>query len=132
MDDAGFWRHDAKVTKRVLTPLEELIAFPVALEFQNAIERECVPSSKVVDLYGVVDDQVRRLQRINRPRVAAHLQHRFPHGGKIHNGRDSGKVLHQDPSWPVGDLDAGDSLWIPCQECLDVAVGDAAAVFVTQ
>ena len=44
----------------------------------------------------MVDDQITLGERVDLFRVAAEGNHRVAHGGKIDDGGNAGKVLHQD------------------------------------
>ena len=60
VDDAGVGRHGAEILERRLAPAEERVALLVALEFEQRVQLEGVVGAEVVDLHGVVDDQIDR------------------------------------------------------------------------
>ncbi len=64
MDDAGIGRDDTEVTERSLAPAEQHVAFAVALEFQLRVDAECIHGAELIDLDGVIDDQIGGHQRI--------------------------------------------------------------------
>ena len=80
----------------------------------------------------MIDDQFRRLQRIDLLRIAAQRLHGIAHGGQIHHRRHAGEILHQHARGAEGDLGVGLGLRIPVEQGLDVAARDGLAVFVAQ
>ena len=73
MHDSGGRRDDAEVLKRLLSPFQEFIALAIALEFLLHVVEEGGGGAVIVDLHGVVDDQIDRNQRIDFLRIAARL-----------------------------------------------------------
>ena len=67
VDDAGLGRHDAEVAERLLAPAQEDVALVVAGIFQVGVGAEGQAAAEVVDLDRVVDDQLDRLERVDRP-----------------------------------------------------------------
>ena len=55
----------------------------------------------------MVDDQINGHERIDSFRVAAETGNCRAHGSQVHNGRDTGKVLHEDAGGTIGDFMAG-------------------------
>ncbi len=80
----------------------------------------------------MIDDQLRRLQRIDPVRIAAQLLHGIAHRGQIHHGRHAGEILHQDAGRAKGDFDGRFGLRVPVCQCLDVLAGNRDAVLVAQ
>ena len=71
MDDAGAGRHDPQVAERRLRPAQELVALAVALVLALDVERERAGAAALVDLDGVVDDEVGRDERVDARGIAA-------------------------------------------------------------
>ena len=71
VDDAGARRHDPQVAERRLGPAQELVALAVALVLAADVEREGAAAAPGVDLDRVVDDEVRRDQRVDARGIAA-------------------------------------------------------------
>jgi hypothetical protein len=94
VDDAGVRRDDLEALERALPPAQERVALAIALELALGVDAERVARAEDVDLDGVVDDELRRDERVDLVRVAAQLRHRVAHGGEIDDGRDAGEVLH--------------------------------------
>ena len=132
MDDARLGRYDTEVPKRPLPPLQELIALAIALVLQDAVQREGFRERVVVDLHGMVDDEIRRLQGVDVRRIASHGNHRLAHRGKIDHRRNPREVLHQDPGWPVRDFSGRNGRGIPVQDRLYVPCRNAAPILVSQ
>ena len=132
MADAHAGRHGGEVAECRLSPLEEGVAFAVALELEHGVQRVGIAGAVFVDLHGVVDDQLRRLQRIDLLRIAAEHLHCVAHRGEIDDGGNAGEVLHEHACGHVGDFARRLGLRIPLGEELDVVGGDALAVFVAQ
>ena len=106
MDDAGHRRDDAEVAEGLLAPLEELVAFAVALEFHLGVALEGIGSGEEIHLDRVVDDQVDRHERVDLLRVAAQAGDRRAHGSQVHHRRDAGEILHDHPRRQEGNARA--------------------------
>ncbi len=52
----------------------------------------------------MVDDKIDRHERIDPLRRATEIFHGVAHGGKIHNGRNAGEILHQDARGSEGNF----------------------------
>ena len=61
VNDAGVGRDDGQVAEASLAPTEERVALFVALEFEERVHVESVGGAELVDLDGVIDDQLDRL-----------------------------------------------------------------------
>ena len=57
--------------------------------------RNAACDAVLVDLHGVVDDEVDRLQRIDALRIAAERCERVAHRGEVDDGGNAGEVLQQ-------------------------------------
>ena len=95
MDDAGVGRDDLEVVERALSPAQERVALAVALELELGVALEGRRGAEHVDLYGVVDDELRGDQRVDLVGVAAHVPHRVAHRGQVDDGGHAGEVLHE-------------------------------------
>ncbi len=114
------WRHHGEVVERALTPAQERVALLVALELALGVEAESVARAEGVDLHRVVDYQLSRHERVDLRRVAAHPRHCVAHRGKVHDGGDTGEVLHQYTGRREGNLLAWLRIGVPRRQCLDV------------
>ena len=130
VNDAGPRRDDLEVSKCLLAPLEERVALAVAgeLELDVLLERTWRP--KVVDLNGVIDDQLGQLQRVHGIGVAAQLHDAVPHRSQVDDGWHTGKVLEQDARRHEGNL-SGRTRGPSC-ETLDIIRGDEPAVLAAE
>ena len=121
-----------EAVERLHAPLQELVAGAVALELHLHVELEGVGDFGEVHLHGVVHDQVHRHQRLDDAGVAAHAGHGGAHGGQVHQQRDAGEVLQDDPRDDEGDLLRALRVGLPVRQGADVVLGDAPVVVVPQ
>ncbi len=132
VDDSRRWRDDSEVVKRLLSPAEKLVAFLVAFEFLVDVEGQRAVRGELIDLHGVINDQVARHQRIDLLRFAAHADHRRPQCGQIDDGRNAGKVLQHDAAGfkrQLGFLHVGR---VPGREVRDVVLRHDEIINVPQ
>jgi hypothetical protein len=102
--DARVGGYHGEVVEAFLGPLEQLVAFAVALVFFGHVLGETVGGAVIVHLDAVVDDELGGHQGVDLARVAAQLLDCIAHGRQIHHGRHSREILHEDPGRVVGDL----------------------------
>ena len=100
MDNARGGRHDAEVIERLLAPLEELVAFAVALELALGVVEQRKDAAKAVHLHAVIDHQIDRHQRVDLLGVAAQPRHRAAQRRQVHHAGHAGEVL-QDRRAPA-------------------------------
>ena len=74
VDDAGVGRHDAEVVEGRLAPTQERVALAVALELELGVAREGEARRELVDLHGVVDDELGREEGVDPGGIAAELR----------------------------------------------------------
>ena len=128
--DAGAGRDDAEVLEGALAPLEEGVAFAVALVFQRDVVGQRFGRAELIDDDGMVDDEIDGDERVDLLGVAAELEHAVAHGGEIDHGGDAGEVLHQHAGGAEADFLAGLAFVIdPFHGVDDVLLGDGAAIF---
>jgi hypothetical protein len=132
MNNAGAGRYYLEIVEGLLAPLQERVAFPVALEFDLRVEIERIRGAVVVDLDRVVDDQFSRRQRVDVFGGTAELDDGITHGGEIDHGGYAGEVLQDDATRCEGDLGARVRLGVPVRERQDVVPGDITPVLVAQ
>ena len=132
MNNSDIRRHDTAVPEGLLPPLEKNIALAIALELAIGIECKGAGISELIDLHGVIDDEIHLLQGVDLLRVAAHLLDDVAHRGEIHDRRDSREVLHQHASRPEGDLPFRLLRRCGVRECADVVGRDRLAVLKPQ
>ena len=130
--DAHAGGDGGKVVEGGLAPFEEGVALAIALELERGVKVIGVGGAELVNLDGVVDDELRGLEGVDFFGVAAKGAHGIAHGGKIDDGGDAGEVLHEDAGGHVGDLAGRLGLWLPGGEEADVIRGDGAAVLMAK
>jgi len=94
--DADARRDDPESVEGLRSPLQELVALLVALELHVHVELQRVGTIRVVDLYGVIDDQIDRHERLDDLCVLAEAVGGGAHGGEVDEERHAGEVLQQD------------------------------------
>ena len=132
MHDAGVRRDDLEIGKRLLSPTQKLIPFPVALKLQGRVSLRRVHCAEDINHDGVIDDQLRGGKRVDPVRVAPQGLHGVAHGGQINHRGDAGEVLHQHAGRGERDLLAGFRLGVPVGQSGDVVLSDIDAIFVAQ
>ena len=95
----GVRRHDAEVVEGALPPAEEGVALAVALELALRVPEDGHPRAELVDLHGVVDDELGGDLRVDGGRVAAERDHRLAHRGEVDDRGDAREVLEEDARW---------------------------------
>ena len=107
VNDAGRRRDHPEVVESGLAPLQELIAFPVALELHLAVDLKGQSRVEGVDLHRVIDHQIGLDLRIDLgggAGVTGHVHDRGSHRGEVDDGRYAGEVLEHDPGRLVDNL----------------------------
>ena len=130
--DAGAWRHHLEIIERGLTPPQELIALPVPAILDLDIARERVRRPEHISDHRMINHQLRRRQRIDPGRVAAHVSHRLAHRGQIHHTRHPGEVLHNHPRRRELDLLTRIRIGVPARQRPNVVGGDVRAILSPQ
>ena len=133
MADAGAGRHDAEVVERALAPLQEVVALAVALVFELDVLRERLRRAELVDDHRVVDDEVdgdERIDLLGSPPSA------FMPSRMAARSTTAGTPVKSCISTRAGRKAIsllGLALVVePGGDCLDVFLGDRAAVLVAQ
>ena len=130
--DAGPRRNNLEVVKGVLSPAQEFIAFPVALELTLHVLLEGIRAAEEVDHDGVVDHQVAGRQGIDLLGIATEVRHGLAHGGQVDHGGNAGEVLHQHARRAVGDFAGVPPAGTARRQRLDIVDGDAVAILEAQ
>ena len=132
VDDPGVRRDDLEVLERLLPPLEEAVTLPVARELELGVPLERDPCPEVVDLDGVIDDELDRLERVDLLRIAPQRLHRLTHRGQIHHRRHPGEVLQEHAARRERDLARGLGGRVPGGEAGDVRGPNGTSVLGAQ
>lgn len=106
--------------ERALTPFEELVALAVPLELALGVVEQGEGGSELINLHGVIDDQIDGHDGIDAIGLAAQASHGGAHGGQIDDRRHAGEVLQDDPSRFEGYLERLGHLRRPAGQSLDV------------
>jgi hypothetical protein len=122
VDDPRVRRDDLEVVERLLTPAQERVALPVALELELGVAEDRARRRVLVDLHGVVDHKLDRQLRVDPRRVAAEIRHRVPHRREVDDRRHAGEVLQEDAGGSEGDLVGRLGLRIPAADRLRVGL----------
>ncbi len=99
--------------RRICCPISGIRSARVAFEFALGIVEQGEFRAELVDLHGVVDDEIDRNLRIDLGRVAAHARHLVAQRRQIHHRGHAGEVLHDHAGWFEGHLLAFGLLWLP-------------------
>ncbi len=130
--NAGVRRNHFEILEGLLSPAQEGVAFDVALHLEIGIEGEGAGRAEFVHLYGMVDHQFRRQQRIDLLRVAAELADRVAHRGEVHHRGHAREILQQNARRHERHFFLHGIRWVPAREGGNVAALDEAPVFVAQ
>ena len=132
MADPGVRRDDHEVVEALLGPPQQLVALLVAGELQPGVDRKRVGAGEHVGDHRMVDDQLRRDQRVDQGRVPTERGHRLAHRDQVHHTRDAGEVLQQHPGWGEPDLGAAGIGGLPPGHRGHLLGGDQLTVLVAQ
>ena len=130
--DADAGRHHLEGIERLHTPLHELVALAVALEFHFHVKPQRIRAVVVVHLHRVVHHQIDRHQRLDDLRILAHLRGGVTHRRKVDEQRHSGEVLQHDARHHERDLFGARRVRLPVGELAHMRLGDLPAVAVAQ
>ena len=132
VDDADAGRNYTERLERLLSPLEEFVALAVTLELHVEIQLHRVGPAVVIDLDGVVDDEINGNEGLDDAGLAAEASNGAAHGGEIDKKRYAGKVLEDDTCDHKGDFLGSGGLGVPRGEGLHILLMDLAAITVTE
>ncbi len=132
MDDTGTGRNDAESLESLLAPLEEFVAFTIAVELDLEVFLKGVGGAIAVDLNGVVDHEIDGDERFDERGVLPEVGNGLPHGGEVDKQGNAGKVLKDDTGHNEGDFTLVRILRVPFTEGGDVVRLDALAIAVTE
>jgi hypothetical protein len=132
VDDAGVRRDHPQAVERLLAPAQERVALGVAGELDVGVAPEGVGHAGDLGDDRVVDDEIRRQQRVDLAGVATDVGHRVAHRRDVHDRRHTREVLEQHAGGRPEDLAARLGVRVPPRERLDVLGADGVAVLVAQ
>ena len=132
MDDSRRRRHDPEVVERTLSPLEELVALLVSLEFLLTVDGQGDTGVEFIDLDRVVDDQVAGNERIDLDGISSESPDRIPHRGEVDETWNAGEILKHDSCRLECDFLLTDVLRVIGGQGADMLFGDDRAVAVPE
>ena len=132
VDDARVGRDDLEVVEGALPPPEEGVALAVPRKLELGVEREGVGTAEVVDLHGVIDHQLHRLQRVDAIGVAAERDDRIAHRGEVDDAGHASEILQEDARRHERDLLLATGGRLPLGERADIAGLDEGVVLAAQ
>ena len=132
MHDAGVGRDDAEVLEGVLAPAQEHVPLAVARELELRVQLERVRLREVVDLHGMIDDELDGLQRVDPLRIAAEPDDAVAHRGEVDDRRHAGEVLKEHARRHERDFLLQVGRRIPGRQRPDRVRLDELAVFATE
>ena len=130
--DARVGRNHAEILEGVLSPAKKRIALLVAVELQVCVDEERGVGSVFVDLNGVIDDEVDRLERVDLRSVAAESRERVAHCGEVHDRGNSGEILEKDSRGAERDFFLLLAADVPVCQRFDVLALDELSVLVPE
>ena len=125
-------RYDIESSKSLHAPFQKPISGVVALDFHIQIELQGIRAAKVIHLHGMIDDQIHGNQGLDNAGAFPHPFNGRPHGGKIDQQRNAGKILQQDARDHEGHFVRPHRLRAPVRQFGDVFFTYAFAVAVAQ
>jgi len=131
MDDAGVGWDGSEILERGLAPAEERVTLAVALILDQGVGFEGSLGAELVDLHGVVDDEVDGDERVGFLGIGTHLRQGVAHGGEIDHAGHASEILQQHAGGHEADL-FGIGAADAAGDIVDVPGGHAAAIFVPQ
>ncbi len=132
VDDAGVRRHDLEIAERRLAPAQKGVALAIARELDLVVRRERPGGAVLVDLYGMVYDQLCGGERIHALGVAAKAHDGIAHRSEIDDAGDASEILEDDARGRERDFVGRRRRRIPVQERFDVGPGDVHAILEPQ
>src|SRR3984957_4593879 len=132
MNDARVRGNDCKIAESGLSPAQKAITFFVANELKLGIELECIGRAELIDLHGMIDDQLYGLQRIYQRGIAPQLLHGVTHSSQINHTWHAGKVLQQHAAGRECDFFVRLRFAVPAGQSTDISLGYAAAILSAQ
>ena len=94
MDDTGAGRDDGETLEGVGAPLEEGETLGVTLHLELQVLVEGVVAAILVDLDGVINDEIDGHKRVDLVGVAAETLAGVPHGSQIDHGGHASEILN--------------------------------------
>ncbi len=126
--DTGVGGYDVEIIKAFLGPLQQGIAFCVAFIFFGDILGYGIGGAKIIDLHGVIGNQIHGDQRIDFLRIATQVFDGIAHGRKIDNRRNTCKILHQHSRRVVRNFHRRFIALLPARDVFQIFVKHNPAV----
>src|SRR5207253_10431041 len=125
-------RYDAESVERLHAPLQELIARVVPLELDLHVELQRVRTIGEINLYGVIDHQIDRNERLDDAGVLIEARRGRAHCRQIDQQWHAREVLQQDARDHERDLFGPLGPGLPLRERADVVFRDFLSVDVAE
>jgi len=131
MDDTRTRGNNLEVVEGLGSPLQELEALLVSFEFHLFVESSGISSAGLVNLDGMVNDEIDGHEGVNLLGISTETLHSVTHGGEINDGGYTSEVLENDTGgeeWNLYVLFGG---LFPVEDSLDIVFLDVEIVGVT-
>ncbi len=132
MDDADTGGNDLKSVECLLAPFEKLVAFAVTLELNEEVEVKGFLGAGVIDLDGVIHNEIDRDQWFDELGVLAEFTDGIAHGGEVDKEGDAGEILEDDACDGEGDFLGCGSFCVPGGQGANVVLSDGEVVAFAQ
>ncbi|MNR06852.1 hypothetical protein D3C85_1229460 [compost metagenome] len=107
MDDPDAWRDNAQSLVGLLRPFQKPVALIVAFELAAQVALHGSRVAPIIDLQGVVHDQVHGNPRVDLRGVAARLGHGVAQGGQVLQHRQAAGIGQDHPRHVQGQIRPG-------------------------
>ena len=132
VNDTKAWRYNAECVERLHTPFHELITLVIAFEFQFHVQIECFLFTEMIDLNGVINDQVNWDQWLDVFWIFAFFRCNVTHRSQISQQRNASKILQDNARNDEWNFIRTSRRCTPVSQLLDVFLSNLFAVAVTQ
>ena len=132
MADARTGRNHLEIVKALLGPLEQGVAFAVALILLGHVAHHRILGAEVVHLDGMIHNELSGNQGVDVLGIAPQGLHGIPHGGQVHHRGNAGKILHQHSGRMIGNLHRCRIFFLPAGDAEQMLLLDNAAVHLAQ
>mmetsp|Transcript_413 Transcript_413/g.467 ORF Transcript_413/g.467 Transcript_413/m.467 type:complete len:363 (-) Transcript_413:119-1207(-) len=132
MDDTRSGRNDQEVIESVLAPFQEFESLIVSIEFDFFVLQVSIFGSGVINLDGVIDDQIDRAGGVNLIGISTQSGGGISHGGQIDDGGDTSEILQDNSSRLEGDFDILGVVLFPVQDVLNITTFDGKLITISQ
>lgn len=122
MNDTVTWWYDLEVLESSLSPLEEGESLSIPDELELFVLIFGVDMTRVVDLNGVINDEVDLTERVDLGSVKSHFLDGGSHGGEINHSWDSCEILQDNSCWLKWNFNLLHSVDLPVKNGFNVGL----------